>query len=152
MSYYKPKFPKAKLHEVVTRYIANMRQLEREPNCDVLFKDTGPLPAEGRDTRGWLLRDPQHGSGGLRCVLLNDGDVWREVEGAEGTPTAGQRTWLNAPDDDTVMLLNRSLANARMGGDGFLEPSEQVSLHVVDDRRGSGADEPYGGPERRTRG
>ena len=148
MNYYQPKFPKGKLHEVVTKYIDNMEKLGREPNCEIGFDDG--RAASGAAVRGWLLRDPQAGAGAPRYVLLNDGDVWREVEAPATVPgEGGVRTWLNAPDDDIVLLLNRSLANARMGGPGFLEAEEQVQLHVVGDRRGAGGNSTYHGSDRR---
>jgi hypothetical protein len=153
MSYYQPKFPRGKLHQIVTKYIADMRQLGREPNCAVAFGDP-----DRADVRGWLLKDPRPSSARNRYVLVGDGDVWREVEtpvsvpaDASGAPLPpSRRTWLNGLDDDFVTLLHHSLATARTGGDGCLEREESIELpHVVDDRREH--QEPHVGPERRRR-
>ena len=144
MSYsYQPKFPKTKLHEIVTKYIASMQTLGKTANCSVAFDASGP--AGPGAVRGWLLRDPQEQSGLHRYLLLEDGDVWREVESGGG----GERLWRAGPDDDLVTLLARSLAKARMGVDAFLETEEHVQLqpHVVSDRRRDQA--PHPGPERR---
>jgi hypothetical protein len=147
---YHPKFPRAKLHEVVTHYIASLRQLRREPNCRVAFRERETV----RETsvRGWLLRDPRPESGMNRYLLLEDGDVWRESEASGAAPGASDRgefEWLEGPDDDIVTLLAQSLGNARMAGNGFLEDEEDVELHphVVDDRRRG--QQPHQGPERR---
>jgi hypothetical protein len=163
MSYsYQPKYPKTKLHEIVTKYIATMRTMRFEPNCSVAFgvasrEDQAGSPGPGEagaagpesraDVRGWLLKDPRAGTSSKRYLLLEDGDVWREVDaGAEGRPT-----WLEGPDDDVVTLLAQSQAKARMGGDPYLETEEHVQLqpHVVTDRRQE--QHPYQGPERRRR-
>lgn len=147
---YHPKFPRAKLHEVVTHYIASMRQLRREPNCSVAFRERGTVRDAG--IRGWLLRDPRPESGMNRYLLLEDGDVWRESEApgaAPGSSERGEFRWLEGPDDDLVTLLAQSLGNVHMAGDGFLEEKEAVALypHVVDDRRRE--QQPHQGPERR---
>lgn len=155
MSYsYQPKYPRTKLHEIVTKYLATMRTMRFEPNCSVAFGAAGPEdraggagPESRADVRGWLLKDPRAGASSKRYLLLEDGDVWREVDaGAEGRPT-----WLEGPDDDVVTLLAQSLAKARMGGDPYLETEEHVQLqaHVVTDRRQE--QHPYQGPERRRR-
>jgi len=146
-----PRYPKATLHEVVTQYIDSLRALGRKPECSVAFvrRDGSVSPAS---VRGWLLKDTRPGSGTNRYLLLEDGDVWRDVKsptesGAEG----GQREWLLGPDDDLVTLLAESLANAQIGESGFLEEEERVELrpYVVADRRRE--QQPYDGPERRQR-
>ncbi len=146
MSYYQPRFPRGKLRQVVTKYMGDMRLLGHGPNCEVAFGDPGRS-----DAAGWLLSDRRVTIGGQRYLLLEDGDVWREVEtlvpvgarGAEAGPT-----WLNGPDDDVVTLLYLSLASARRGGDGYLHPAEEIRLpHLVDDRRLSQVS--HSGPERR---
>jgi hypothetical protein len=145
MSYsYQPKHPKSKLHEIVTKYIASMRALHFEANCSVAFGEGGP--ASPGAVRGWLLRDPRSADHRQRYLLLEDGDVWREVDAEAG---GGERTWLAGPDDEVVTLLAQSLAKARMGVDPFLETEEHVQLqtHVVTDRRHE--HHPYQGPERR---
>lgn len=147
---YQPRFPKAKLHEIVTKYVASMTLAGRAANCSVAFarEDGGQSRA---NVRGWLLKDPRPENAGNRCLLLADGDVWREVErpASGGADAAGIRTWLNGPDDDLVTLLARSLANARTGGGGFLEDEEHVDLspHTVADRRHE--QQPHGESERR---
>lgn len=142
-SSYQPKFPKTKLHEIVTKYIASMHTLGKTANCSVAFDANGATGPGA--VRGWLLRDPREQSGRHRYLLLEDGDVWREVESGGD----GERLWLAGPDDDLVTLLARSLAKARMGVDAFLETEEHVQLeaHVVADRRSDQA--PHQGPDRR---
>ena len=143
-----PKFPKAKLHAAVTNYVDSLRALGRDPTCSVAFvrRDGSVSPAS---VRGWLLKDTRPGSGMNRYLLLEDGDVWRDVL----SPIApeAQREWLLGPDDDLVSLLARSLGDAQIGGSGFLENEERVELrpYVVADRRGE--QHPYDGPERRQR-
>ncbi len=131
---YQPKFPKEKLHEIVTKFIINMTNLGHEPNCTVGFCRDGVI--ENKDeVRGWMLDNRGPEGTPLRHLLLADGDAWREVEAPAGS---GKREWLQGPDDDLVMLLARSLASARMMGDGCLADEEHVELHPykVDDRRG----------------
>jgi len=147
---YQPKFPKAKLREIVTKYEAVMKTLGKAPNCSVAFVGADGSVSPAR-VRGWLLKDPSPQADGQRCALLSDGDVWREVEPPSG---AGQdrddrRIWLNGPDDDLVTLLARSQANVRIGGNGFLEAEEHVELdpHLVTDRRQE--EHSHEGPERR---
>jgi hypothetical protein len=149
-STYRPKYPRAKLREIVTKHMTVLQTLGLTPNCDVAFvgADGAVSPAH---IRAWLLKDPQAPAGSRRYVLLSDGDVWREVEApadAAGVPS-GERVWLNGPDDDLVLLLSRSQSNARLGGQGFLEDEESVLLdaHVVADRREE--QRPHEGPERR---
>jgi len=88
--------------------------------------------------RGWLLNSLTDEPGSCRHLLLPDGDVWREAV-TPAPPSGGEATreWLNGPDDDLVLLLARSLSNARTGGHGFLAGPEDVELdsHNVDDRR-----------------
>ena len=146
---YHPKFPKAKLHEVVTHYITAMRRLGRNAKCTVAFvrRDGSASPAS---VRGWLLKDTRPESGKNRYLLLEDGDVWRDVESPTPSGAAGgQREWLLGPDDDVVSLLAHSLADAQAGGSGFLEDEERVELrpYVVADRRRE--QHSYDGPERR---
>ncbi len=162
MSYsYQPKDPKAKLRQVVIKYMTVMEGLGKAPNCSIAF-----AAADGSTSsvtiRAWLLNDTRPGSAGYRYVLLPDGDVWSEVEaqgataGAAGGATAGvaggATMWMNGPQDDLVTLLARSQASVRTGGDGFLGDDEHIELggaaHVVADRRTEPQSHP--GPERRT--
>ena len=153
MSYsYQPKFPKAKLREIVTKYQSVLQTLGMAPNCSVAFVDAdGSVSPAG--VHGWLLKDPRPEADGQRYVLLTDGDVWREVEPPEGDgrDPGAQRIWLNGPDDDLVTLLARSQANVRSGGGGFMEDEERVELdpYCVTDRRRE--QQPHTGPERRSR-
>ena len=68
-------------------------------------------------------------------MLLEDGDVWIDMEGpATGPMTAG--AWLDAPTDDLAVLLAQSLKSARMGGDGLMFSAEPATCQVVvEDRR-----------------
>jgi hypothetical protein len=147
---YQPKFPRQKLREVVMKYLEAMRSIRYEPNCGVAFSAGGRAVADPR-VRGWLLKDTRPGSAGSRYVLLEDGDVWREVEQPQAAGPE-ERIWLEGPDDDLVTLLARSQANARLGLDAFFAREEDVELpiKVVADRRAE--QKPFGGPERRSRG
>ena len=149
---YQPKFPKAKLREIVTKHQGVIQTLGLPPNCSVAFVDAGGS-LSAANVRGWLLKDPRPQADGHRYVLLTDGDVWREVEPPvdAGDVPGAQRIWLNGPDDDLVTLLARSQANVRTGGNGFLEDEEHVELdpHLVTDRRQE--HHPHEGPERRSR-
>ena len=78
---------------------------------------------------------------------MEDGDVWRARAGEAGSPalSAAVAAWLEEPNDDLVMLLARSLGDARLGGSGWLEADDDVEC-VADrrlERRG------HEGPERR---
>jgi hypothetical protein len=144
---YRPKYPRAKLREIVKKHIAVFRTLRLTPNCDVAFIGADNTVGEPR-VRAWLLTDPQASSGG-RYLLLDDGDVWREVECSPAAGDEAERCWLNGPDDDLVLLLSHAQANARLGGGGFLEEEASVLLdpHLVTDRRE--AERSHDGRERR---
>lgn len=158
---YHPKDPRAKLREVVTRYVSSMRVSGRRPNRGVVFDPN----AEAPQTSGWLLNDHRPRENGDRYLLLEDGDVWHckaaprgqvggadqpdaEHSGASPALDAAVARWLAGPNDDLVTLLARSLADARMGGSGWLVDGEEA-VEVVEDRRNGGSD--HGGPERRRR-
>ena len=139
MSYeYAPNFPKKKLHQIVTTYIDAIEALGREPNARVAFYRDG-VPEGAVRVRGWLLNSLTDEPGSCRHLLLPDGDVWREAvtPATEGSAAESTREWLSGPDDDLVVLMARSLSNARSKGHGFLAGPEDVELdpHVVDDRR-----------------
>jgi hypothetical protein len=141
---YHPKYPRQKLREVVQKYLKQLAILRRETNCDVSFTVDG---RPGTPTaRGWLLEAAAAEGSTQRYLLMQDGDVWREAP-----PPAGKepRTWLGEPDDDIVTLLAKSLANARLGGTGFLAVEEQNSMVVADRRTGQMT---FQGPERRKPG
>jgi hypothetical protein len=131
---YRPKDPRAKLREVVAGYVQSMRVAGRKPNAGVVFGESsdGAVP----QTEGFLVEDRRSGR---RYLLLEDGDVLHDP----------QESWLAEPDDELVTLLARSLADARMGGSGWLAGDEVADdpQHVPDRRD---AQRPHGGPERRS--
>ena len=158
---YRPKDPRAKLREVVTRYLSSMRVSGRRPNRGVMFDPD----AEAPQANGWLLNDHRPRENGDRYLLLEDGDVWlskapppgrvggddqpeTEQSGPSPALDAAVARWLAEPNDDLVTLLARSLADARMGGTGWRDDGEE-SVEVVEDRRNGGSG--HGGPERRRR-
>jgi hypothetical protein len=146
---YQPKFPKTKLREIVVKYIGVMETLGKAANCSVAFVGSDGTAGEAR-VRGWLLSDTRPETPASRYVILPDGDTWREVASPQQADLPeGARVWLNGPDDDLVTLLARSQANARMGGNGFLDDEAALELgaYQVTDRREQ--QQPYQGPERR---
>jgi len=159
MSYeYHPKDPRAKLREVVSKYLSNMRVAGRRPNRGVAF-DEQTAAAGAFHASGWLIDDRRPvPDGGDRYLLLEDGDVWHSVDGPRGRAggmdqpgaspelDAAVAKWLEEPNDDLVTLLAKSLADARMGGSGWLADGGE-SVEVVADRRGARGD--HAGPERR---
>ncbi len=141
---YHPKYPRQKLREIVQKYLQQLAILRRDTNCDVSFTQDG---SPGEPTaRGWLLATTAPDGSPTRYLLMRDGDVWREAP-----PPAGQEppTWLGEPDDDIVSLLAKSLANARLGGQGFLVEEDQSAIVAADRRTGQLT---FQGPERRTTG
>ncbi len=151
---YHPKDPRAKLREVVTKYLANMRVAGRRPNRGVAFGADAAV-AGTPHTEGWLLADRRPGpDAGDQYLLLEDGDVWfadtdgidPRHPGASAELDAAVARWLEEPSDDLVTLLARSLADARMGGSGWLAESD-AQVEVVADRRA--AMSTHTGPERR---
>jgi hypothetical protein len=143
---YRPKDPRGKLREVVTKYTGSMRTAGHAPNRGVVFGD-GDSPGARPQAQGWLLGDRRPGAGGDQYLLMEDGDVWRATkpEGASPALDAAVAAWLAEPNDDLVMILARSLSDARLGGTGWLEDGDGVEH--VDDRRTARA--PHGGPDRR---
>lgn len=146
-STYHPKDPKAKLREIVQRHLGVLRTMRLTPNADVSFASTDGSLSDAA-VRGWLLRDPQAATP-RRYLLLDDGDVWSESD-APPDGAEDERSWLNEPHDDFVMLLSRSAGSARMGRGGLLEEESSVLLdpQVVSDRRAETRH--HDGPERRT--
>ncbi len=154
---YRPKDPRGKLREVVTKYLSNMRVAGRQPNRGVAF-DAAAADAGAAHTSGWLLDDHRPQDGENRYLLLEDGDVWHAVAPPPGrtggldqpgpSPAldAAVDRWLAEPSDDLVTLLARSLSDARMGGSGWLADGE-ASVEVVTDRRAGRSG--HHGPERR---
>jgi hypothetical protein len=154
---YRPKDPRGKLREVVTRYLSNMRVAGRRPNRGVAF-DPAAADSGTPHTSGWLLDDRRPQDGGDRYLLLEDGDVWHASDAPSGRLGGADRPgpspaldaavdkWLDEPSDDLVTLLARSLSDARMGGGGWLADGEE-SVEVVADRRAGRTG--HNGPERR---
>jgi hypothetical protein len=119
---YRPKDPRAKLREVVVKYVQAMRVAGRVPNAGVVFGDD-VVDATVAQMHGYLVEDRRSGR---RYVLLEDGDVMCDP----------QEDWLDEPDDELVTLLAKSLADARMGGSGWLVSDHAVvSPRKVPDRR-----------------
>jgi hypothetical protein len=143
---YQPKDPRGKLREVTTRWTASMRVAGRSPNRGVVFGQDSP-PGGAPQAQGWMVDDRRPGAAGDRYLIMEDGDVWRARAGEAGSPalSAAVAAWLEEPNDDLVMLLARSLGDARLGGSGWLEADADVE-RVADrrlERRG------HEGPERR---
>ncbi len=140
---YQPKYPRAKLKEIVLKHLKTFRLAGLSPNCSVDFG------ASGGEVRGWLLEDPRQRPAEVRYLLLDDGDVWREVDGPGQDGVLQERLWLLGPDDDLVTLLIQAQNDARRGGRACLVPEERVDLarRSVADRRTSRA--PHDGPDRR---
>jgi hypothetical protein len=136
MSYsYRPRDPRAKLREVAGKWVSAMRVAGRSPNRVVVFgQATAAPPAHAR---GFLVDDRRPEAGGSRYLVLEDGDVLR----------APDARWLPEPDDQFVMLLAKALADARMGGSGWLADGDGA-VEAVPDRRGEAL--PHQGPERRS--
>jgi len=143
---YQPKYPRAKLRGIVMKHLAALRLAGLAPNCSVVF---GEAPPQGDRGRGWLLEDPRQRVATVRYLLLDDGDVWREVEPPHDAAETVERIWLSGPDDDLVTLLIKAVNDARREGAACLVPEERVDLatRVVTDRREG--HQPLGGPERR---
>ncbi len=143
---YQPKYPRAKLKEIVVRHLGALQLAGLKPNSRVSFGEPG---AGSPEVHGWLLADPRRRPAEVRYLLLEDGDVWREIEGAQAGGEGEARVWLSGPDDDLVTLLVQARSDAQRGGSGFLVADEQVELapRVVGDRRDGS--HPYPGPERR---
>ena len=152
MSYsYQPKDPKAKLREVVFKYVSAMRIAGRVPNCAVFFGGSS-AEANAPHTHGYLVLDRRPEARGARYLFLEDGDVLH----------APGESWLEETNDELVTLLAKSLADARMGGSGWLEDADgsqesqearearearEVQERVPDRRSGA---RPHQGPERRS--
>lgn len=143
---YRPKDPRGKLREVVTRWTASMRVAGRGPNRGVVFGQDAPPEREPR-AQGWLVDDRRPGASGDSYLVMDDGDVWRAAGKTGPSPAldAAVDAWLAEPNDDLVLLLARSLNDARMGGSGWLHDGDGVAR--VSERRCGG--HPHDGPDRR---
>ena len=132
---YRPRDPRAKLREVAGKWVSAMRVAGRAPNRDIVFGQTRTAPEPAQVT-GFLLDDRRPDGAGRGYLVLEDGDVM----------LAPEARWLPEPDDDLVMLLAKALADARMGGSGWLAEGEGL-VEQVPDRRGERL--PHEGPDRR---
>jgi hypothetical protein len=130
---YQPRDPRAKLREVACKWVSAMRVSGRAPNRGVVF-DGDSSPAA--QVHGFLVDDRRPQASGQRYLILEDGDVF-------GAP---EETWLAAPSDEIVTLFAKALADARMGGSGWLADGAQ-EVERVPDRRGDR--HAHEGPERR---
>ena len=74
---YQPKYPRAKLRDIVTKHLGALRLAGLRPNSTAVF---GLPPAQGGEARAWLIQDPRQRVTEVRYLLLDDGDVWREVD------------------------------------------------------------------------
>lgn len=137
MSYsYQPRDPRAKLRTVAAKWVAAMRVAGHMPNRDIVF-DGDSTTAASSHLHGFLVDDRRPQTSGERYLVLEDGDVLR----------APEETWLAEPSDEMVTLLAKALADARLGGSGWLA-DDDGELARVPDRRGERR--PHEGPERRS--
>jgi len=132
---YRPRDPRAKLREVVSKWVSAMRVAGQSPNRGVVFGQDSAAPAIAH-ARGFLVDDRRPEAAGERYLVLEDGDVLR----------APEARWLPEPDDQFVMLLAKALADARRGGSGWLADGDG-DIERVPDRRTERAI--HQGPERR---
>jgi len=130
---YQPRDPRAKLREVAARWVSAMRVTGHAPNRGVVFAGDS---ATASHVHGFLVDDRRLQASGERYLVLEDGDVLR----------APEETWLAEPSDAVVALFAKTLADARMGGSGWLADGGD-ELERVPDRRGERR--PHDGPERR---
>jgi hypothetical protein len=134
---YHPRDPRAKLREVAARWVSAMRVTGHAPNRGIVF--AGDSTAEAApEVHGFLVDDRRPQASGERYLVLEDGDVLR----------APDEAWLAEPSDELVTLFAKTLADARMGGSGWLADGDD-GLARVPDRRG--ASHSHEGPERRSR-
>jgi hypothetical protein len=113
-----------------------MRVTGYAPNSDIVFPGD-PTTTGASRIHGFLVDDRRPQTSGERYLVLEDGDVLREQGG----------TWLAEPTDEVVTLFAKSLADARMGGSGWLADGGN-RLERVPERRGGRR--PHEGPERRS--
>ena len=135
---YRPRDPRAKLREVAAKWVSAMRVAGHAPNRGVVFAGDSSTPAAAH-VHGFLVDDRRPQASGARYVVLEDGDVLR----------APEETWLAEPNDELVTLFAKALADARMGGSGWLADGDD-ELARVPDR--CGERHPHEGAERRSRG
>ena len=133
---YKPRDPRGKLREVAAKCASAMRVTGHAPNRGIVF-DGDSSTATAPHVHGFLVDDRRPHVSGERYLVLEDGDVLR----------APEETWLAEPSDELVTLFAKALADARLGGSGWLTDGGDA-LERVPDRRGKRY--PHQGPERRS--
>jgi hypothetical protein len=133
---YQPRDPRAKLREVVAKWVSAMRVTGHAPNRGIVFAGDSPT-APAPHVHGFLIDDRRLEASGERYLVLEDGDVLQ----------APEETWLAEPSDALVTLLAKALSDARMGGSGWLADGGD-ELERVPDRRAERR--PHEGPERRS--
>lgn len=122
---------RAHLKTMVRGYLDAMRELGLAPNRTVAF--------ESARREAWLIDDPEPHAERRRYLLLDDGDTWCEtVHGPQTVASGLQNTyrWLDEPTPALTYALDRSVDDARLGGNGFLiSPAAAGELYTVRDRR-----------------
>jgi hypothetical protein len=122
---------RAHLKRLVRRYLDAMRSLGLAPNRTVAFES---IPRSA-----WLIDDPEPHAERRRYLLLDDGDTWCEtIHGPQPVGSGLENTyrWLAEPTPALTYTLDRSLDDARGGGDGFLIPLIDIGgVYSVSDRR-----------------
>jgi hypothetical protein len=136
-SSYQPRDPRAKLREVSAKWVSAMRVTGLAPNRGIVFAGDSSTPAAPQ-LHGLLVDDRRPQASGARYLVLEDGDVLR----------APDETWLAEPNDELVTLFAKALADARMGGSGWLADGGDEFASVPDRR---GERRPHEGAERRSR-
>jgi len=134
---YQPRDPRAKLREVAAKWVSAMRVTGHAPNRGIVF-DGDSSTATVPHVHGFLVDDRRPDASGERYLVLENGDVLR----------APEETWLAEPSDELVTLFAKTLADARMGGSGWLADGGDALERVPDRRAERHAHE---GPERRSR-
>jgi hypothetical protein len=119
------------LKALVRQYLEAMRSVGHTPNRTIAF--------ESIPRAAWLIDDPEPHAHRRRYLLLDDGDAWCEtVHGPQPIGSGLENTyrWLVEPTPALEYALDRSLDDARSGGDGFLVPAlDAGALYTVSDRR-----------------
>ncbi|MBE3033183.1 MAG: hypothetical protein IMZ74_08300 [Actinobacteria bacterium] len=113
-----------------------MRVTGHAPNRGIVF-DGASSTATAPHVHGFVVDDRRPHVLGERYLVLEDGDVMR----------APEKTWLAEPSDELVTLFAKALADARMGGSGWLADGGDA-LERVPDRRAERRF--HEGPERRS--
>ncbi len=122
---------RAHLKSLVRQYLDAMRSHGLTPNRTVAI-DSIPRSAS-------LIDEPEPQAMRRRYLLLDDGDAWCEtVHGAQpvGSGLENSYHWLAALTPALSYALDRSIDDARDGGDGFLIAVRAAgAVYAVSDRR-----------------